>query len=72
MPVTRQSAHAQASSADQTQEQNDTQLLVTWQRCSKLLTASGHIDLSQEHPLNIFYENGLEPGSVWGPPSFCN
>jgi hypothetical protein len=43
-------AAAGSGSADQ-----DAQLVATWQRYSKLLSASGSIQVSPDEPLNIFY-----------------
>jgi hypothetical protein len=46
--------HASAAAVSGSTDQ-DAQLVATWQRYSKLLSASGSIQLSRNEPLNLFY-----------------
>jgi hypothetical protein len=66
--------HAAAAAAGSGSTDQDAQLVATWQRYSKLLTASGSIQLSQTEPLNIFYiaapqsdAGSLAPGLISFP-----
>jgi hypothetical protein len=63
--VTR--VHAAAAAAGSGSTDQDAQLVATWQRYSRLLNASGSIQLSQTDPLNIFYISA--PHSDSGSPA---